>query len=134
MRVYLAMCGMFGIPSQDLEDVDVLASYYYLRKNTELHEGVKHARTFLCDSGLFTFVNTGVNVNLEAYADEYADYVRDNNIREYIELDVDDLKGVEWTRRLRDRIERRVGGSRYRCSTCQEARRGSFRIARTTIG
>lgn len=109
MRIYLAMTQMFGMPPSALEGVDVLASYYYLRKCKELQEGVKHARTFLCDSGLFTFVNTGVNVNLEAYADEYADYVRENNIKDYIELDVDEIKGVAWTRKLRDRIENRVG-------------------------
>lgn len=109
MRVYLALTQPFGIPTRDIEDVDILASYYYLRKNEDFQSWVKHSRDFLCDSGLFTFVNTGVKVDLERYADEYADFVRDNNIKEYIELDVDEIKGVAWTRKLRDRIEKRVG-------------------------
>ena len=109
MRVYLALTQPFGIPPKDIEDVDILASYYYLRNSEEFQEWVKHSRDFLCDSGLFTFVNTGVKVDLERYADQYADFVRENNIKEYIELDVDEIKGVEWTRKLRDRIEKRVG-------------------------
>ena len=103
------MTQMYGMSPNDLADVDVLASYYYLRTCKALQEGVKGARDFLCDSGLFTFLNTGVKVDLESYADEYADWVRDNNVKSYIELDVDEIKGVEWTRKLRDRIEKRVG-------------------------
>ena len=109
MRVYLALTQPFGIPPKDIEDVDILASYYYLRNSEEFQEWVKHSRDFLCDSGLFTFVNTGVKVDLERYADQYADFVRENNIKDYIELDVDEIKGVAWTRKLRDRIEKRVG-------------------------
>ena len=109
MRVYLAMTQMYGFKPEELADVDILASYYYIRNCKPLAEGWRGARDFLCDSGLFTFVNTGVRVDLESYADEYADWVRDNNVREYLELDVDEIKGVGWTRKLRDRIEKRVG-------------------------
>lgn len=109
MRVYLAMTQMYGMSPEDLADIDVLASYYYLRTCKPLREGVQGARNFLCDSGLFTFLNSGVKVNFEAYADEYADYVRENNVRNYIELDIDEIKGVGYTRKLRDRIEKRVG-------------------------
>lgn len=109
MRVYLAMTQTYGMPDSAFKNADILASYIYLRNNPNLISIIPHTRSFLCDSGLFTFLNSGKKVEMEKYADEYADFVRENNIRDYIELDVDQLRGVEYTRRLRDRIEARVG-------------------------
>lgn len=109
MRVYLAMAQTYGMPDAAFENADILSSYIYLRNNPNLISIIPKTRSFLCDSGLFTFINTGKRVDMESYADEYADFVRDNKIKDYIELDVDQIKGVSYTRRLRDRIESRVG-------------------------
>ena len=60
---------MYGFKPEELADVDILASYYYIRNCKPLAEGWRGARDFLCDSGLFTFVNTGVRVDLQSYAE-----------------------------------------------------------------
>ena len=55
------------------------------------------------------FINSGKRVDYDNYIHEYADYVKANNIKEYVELDVDQLIGVKETRKLRDRLENLVG-------------------------
>ena len=51
MRVYLALTQPFGIPPKDIEDVDILASYYYLRNSEEFQEWVNGAgNTFSCNT------------------------------------------------------------------------------------
>lgn len=109
MRIYLAISTLLKLPPSILEGADILCSYYYLRHNQDIVNNIPKMRDFLCDSGLFTMINSKAKVDIESYMCEYADFVRANNIREYIELDVDQIIGVSETRKLRDRLEKRVG-------------------------
>lgn len=68
--------------------------------------------SFLLDSGAFTFMNNAAkhgNVDWLSYADSYADFIKDNHIQHYFELDIDSIKGLEFTEKLRKRIESRCG-------------------------
>lgn len=84
-------------------------AHIYMKGSTLSLEEIKNARNFMLDSGVFTMINSKKNVPIERYADEYADFVRENRIGQYVELDVDQIIGVKKTRALRDRIEKRVG-------------------------
>ncbi len=108
MKVYLAV-GHFGYTKGLLANADVLCSYIYLRGNDNALRAIKQTRNFMLDSGVYSMINSKKNISIEHYADEYAQFVKDNNIKQYVELDVDQIYGVEYTRRLRDRIENRVG-------------------------
>lgn len=108
MKVYLAVTHLGGVEGL-LDNADILSSYIYLRGNEELRQELKKTRNFMLDSGVFSMINSKKTISIEHYADEYAQFVKDNNIKQYVELDVDQIYGVEYTRRLRDRIESRVG-------------------------
>lgn len=108
MKVYLAV-SHFGYTQGLLEGADVLSSYVYVKSNEVAIEAIKRTRNFMLDSGVYTMINSKRKVSIEYYADEYAQFVKDNKIKQYIELDVDQLYGVKFTRKLRERIENRVG-------------------------
>ena len=61
----------------------------------------------MLDSGAFTYINgrDGRDVDWMGYARRYAEYVRDHDIENYLELDVDSIIGYDNVRRLRQEIE-----------------------------
>ena len=109
MRIYLAVTALHYLGYDVLEGADILASYYYCRNIPELVAKIPKMRDFLLDSGLFSFINSGKKVDYDRYLHEYADFVKEHGIRDYVELDVDQLVGVKETRRMRDRLESLVG-------------------------
>lgn len=97
------------MPYSELKGADVLSSYYYCKNIPGLVKEIPNMRNFMLDSGIFTFINSGKYVDIEKYMREYAAFIRDNKIHDYVELDVDQIEGVEKTRRIRDKLENLVG-------------------------
>lgn len=50
-----------------------------------------------------------VTLDWDKYVDEYAEYVKQNNVRNFLELDIDNIIGYQNVLKLRDRLERLVG-------------------------
>lgn len=98
--------------AQAVDGAWLLTTYYAFRHRPLPPILSKHPRLIL-DSGAFSFAygaHGGTSEReLTAYADAYADFVRVHHVERYIELDVDNIIGIQSTRRLRDRIENRVG-------------------------
>lgn len=109
MRVYLAVTGCHYTGYEMMKGCDILSSYYYCKSLPELTTIIPEMRDFMLDSGVFSFINSGKKCDYDRYIHEYADYIRENKIKAYVELDVDQLIGVKETRRLRDRLENLVG-------------------------
>lgn len=66
---------------------------------------------FLLDSGAFSFMS-GAKCSKETlweYAIEYADFIRNNNIKYYFELDVDTIFGIEFVEEIRKMLEAETG-------------------------
>lgn len=108
MIVYLAVTNAYVV-GELMKDSDVLCSYMYLKRDRTLLARVRETRNFLLDSGVFSMINSKKQVSIERYVDEYADFVKENRIQRYVEIDVDQIYGVQYTRKLRDRLEQRVG-------------------------
>lgn len=114
MKVYLA--GTSGIKDAFIKgevlpsDCNILESFYSIQDwQTAL---IPQYKSFLLDSGAFTFLNSqknGNKVDFEKYADAYADFIRENRIKYYFELDIDGIVGLSKVERLRARIEARCG-------------------------
>lgn len=114
MKVHLA--GIKGVKKQllsgeiDIPSIFALESFYSIAQwEVPL---IGRFGSFLLDSGAFTFMQAAAKhgaVDWLSYADEYADFIRDNKIKQYFELDIDSLKGLKYAEMLRDRIEARVG-------------------------
>lgn len=114
------------------EDIYVLESFYSMEDWQR--PLLNRFKGFLLDSGAFTFLNTAKtvsNVDFENYADRYADFIKENQIKRYFELDIDSIVGLKETERLRKRIENRCGvpcipvwhknrGKEYFISMCKD--------------
>lgn len=114
MRIHLAgVNGMKNIFENKLLDFSqsfLLESFYTL-KDWEL-KLIDNCGCFLLDSGAYTFMQAAQkhgNIDWLSYADKYADFIKDNNIRNYFELDIDNIKGLKYAEMLRNRIEARCG-------------------------
>lgn len=121
MRVYLActaeLKSHFLKKEITPEDIYVLESFYTISDWQK--PLLNRFKGFLLDSGAFTFLNSvkiAKNADFERYADMYADFIKENNIKRYFELDIDAIVGLKEVERLRKRIENRCGGgTMYSC-------------------
>ena len=106
MDLYLA--GNVGIEKWQAPcDVPILKSFYYITPEAE--KKIPHIKTFLLDSGAFTFFSGGHNVVWEEYVDRYADFINRFQIERFFELDIDSLIGFDAMMKLRRRLERATG-------------------------
>lgn len=124
MKILLAGCGAgmeeaangYGIPY-------VMGSFYYMSDAPTSGSGedwkveYRHdprCRGAVFDSGAFTYIKQGGQggadeVDWYDYAEKYAKWVRDNEIQRWVELDLDNVKGLEFTREIREYMEDIVG-------------------------
>ena len=61
---------------------------------------------FLLDSGAFTFLKKNSAVDWEEYVRRYAEFINENKIKLFFELDIDAIVGIEGVERLRALLER----------------------------
>lgn len=88
----------------------ILESYYYVTPETE--RLLPLYGDFLLDSGAFTFMADSkgeYGVNWDEYIEKYAEYVKRNNIKKYLELDIDHIVGYAEVKKMRAMLERLVG-------------------------
>lgn len=94
-----------------LSQINVLESFYYLRKNEEFMTLVKHFGSFLLDSGAFTFMSGSHkgDINWDEYVEEYAAFVNRWDVKLFFELDIDSVVGIDEVERLRFKLETLTG-------------------------
>lgn len=86
----------------------ILESFYYADEDTE--RLIPYMKDFMLDSGAFTFMaQAGTKADFNEYAERYADFVIRNNVKKYIELDLDYIIGCEKSRQLRNYLEKKTG-------------------------
>lgn len=92
-----------------LDDLNayILESFYSVEPR---FKGLYHkCKDFLLDSGAFYYSNNNKRTDFESYCDRYIDFINDNGIEKFFELDVDFHDGLKETERFRKRIEQRTG-------------------------
>lgn len=94
-----------------LAGINILESFYYLRKNEEFMALVKHFGSFLLDSGAFTFMSGSHKggINWDEYVEEYAAFINRWDVKLFFELDIDSVVGLPETERLREKLEALTG-------------------------
>lgn len=90
-----------------VEHLSILDTFFYHRNDDLWY--INKVKNFLLDSGAFTFMMKGSEQDLDSYVDSYIEYIKRNNVRHYIELDVDIIKGLKWVEKTRAKIERETG-------------------------
>ena len=85
-------------------DINILESFYYLRKNAQFPRLIKTFGNFLLDSGTFTFLSSGKSVDFEAYLEEYAAFIKKWGVKNFFELDIDPIVGIKEVERMRTKL------------------------------
>ena len=108
MKIYLAATGC-----RTPQIIDVYKSKFILESFYSFQEWQKPMLknpNFLLDSGAFTFMQgTGQTDRIDEYIERYIDFINKNDVRKFFELDLDSVKGFEWVKKTRARIERETG-------------------------
>lgn len=114
MRIYLASL-LSGMQPEKLSNlIKVGKPKYLLNTFYEGEEACKkvlsmtNTENFLLDSGAFSFMS-GAKCDeeiLEAYTDRYIAFIKQNNIKQYFEIDVDTIFGLSYVEHLRKKIEK----------------------------
>lgn len=112
MNIFLAGNIALGTPDEyiELKSPFVLQTFYDIKKQsrTKNMQVVRTPKLFFLDSGAFTFMNGGKQVNWKSYCEEYADFINEYDVKHFFELDLDTIIGIENTRRLTDYLEKRT--------------------------
>lgn len=87
----------------------ILESFYYCRDNAYIPAIIPHLKSFLLDSGAFSFMSGKAAVNWDKYTEEYAEFINKHNVELFFELDIDAIVGLKEVERLRAKLERLTG-------------------------
>lgn len=116
MKLYLA-----GVSSREnLKELDearyVLESFYIVRSRPKTIEKIKKRQwdDFLLDSGAYSFLaqqmkGKGAKVDWDKYVEEYIEFIKENRVEKFFELDIDSVVGIKEVERLRAKLEKGVG-------------------------
>lgn len=91
------------------QDLLVLESYYYARRNPFFERLYYKGVDLLLDSGAFTFMSSGKCVDWDKYVEEYAAFINKYQIEKFFELDIDSIVGLQEVERLRTKLETLTG-------------------------
>ena len=116
MNMYLAESGMVMktyIPVDLYKDANILQSFYYASDFTT-NVIIPSCKSFMLDSGAYSFMRGASISCLSDYVDKYCDFINLNNIDLFFELDLDRIIGVEETEKIRHQIIKKTN----KCPIC----------------
>lgn len=87
----------------------VLESFAYFKEPQK--KQIKNAKMFLLDSGAFTFMNSakGGKVDFDSYLKKYINFIKENDIEYFFELDIDSITGYDKVKEYRRILEQKTG-------------------------
>lgn len=106
MKLFLAGSGWVDTCWLDRRfyDFNRLESFYVISKEERNH--IQHYRSFLLDSGAFTFLNNGSkNTSWDKYVEDYANFINQYDVKHFLELDIDPIVGLKEVERFRNKLE-----------------------------
>lgn len=87
--------------------VNILESFYYVSEWQT--RNIHRFKRFMLDSGAFTFVfGSKKHVNIEDYTERYIEYINENNVEYFFEMDIDAIVGYEKVKQIRKHIEEKT--------------------------
>lgn len=105
MKIFLA--GTYSRPMLDIGKSDnILESFYSIQK---WQLPIIENKNFLLDSGAFTFMNGRTVEDLDLYLNKYIDFINKYDVKNFFELDVDSVKGLQWVEEKRRKLEDKTG-------------------------
>jgi hypothetical protein len=92
-----------------LRDLNILESYFYIRTQEWMYPLIETFKSFMLDSGAFTYIQSGQSADWQKYVRDYAAFVKAHDIDLFFELDVDSVVGLKEVESLRRLLERLTG-------------------------
>lgn len=91
-----------------IEDCNILESFIYIRKNEKFMELINLCKSFLLDSGAFTFLKQSHqnDIDWDEYVEDYGKFINKYDVKNFFELDIDTIVGLKEVERLRERLEK----------------------------
>jgi hypothetical protein len=113
MKVFLA-----GVESLYPENLKIIENGYnlisFFTMNKQGVEIIKKSRMFLLNSGAYTFLaNSKKTACWEDYIEKYANFIKQNNIKNYFELDIDSVIGYENVKNIEIFWKRKPGRNAF---------------------
>lgn len=109
MKLYLA--GTSNLTkAEEMEECDYfLESILYIKPWQ--YELIGKKKGFILDSGAFTYMTgkDASSIDWREYAKKYADFIRLNNVLQYMEIDIDSVVGYEKVKEIRKEVEDLTG-------------------------
>lgn len=90
--------------------ISILESFYYIKD--WMIPYIQNYWNFLLDSGAFTFITgkkDGKSIDWNDYTDRYIEFIKEQDINLFFEMDIDVVVGLKEVERLRKRIEAKTG-------------------------
>lgn len=118
MNLYFSLSAAPGLTLGDMSkvipinDTNILCSYEY--KRGMLGYKPEECKRFMADSGAFTAMSVGKKIDAD-YVDGYIRWINENEIDQFIEMDLDEIIGYEATLELTKRIEEGTGKPSIPC-------------------
>ena len=88
------------------QKISILESFYYMKD--WMIPYIRNHWNFLLDSGAFTFFGhdkkNHSKINWDEYLERYAQFINDNDIKLFFELDIDVIVGLKEVERLREKL------------------------------
>lgn len=99
----------------------ILGSYFYWKNNNI--KKIYSSSEIILDSGVFTMFgkNRMSKKQIEKYTDNYIEYIIKNNIKNFVEMDLDSLYPYSYVKFLRNKIEK---GVKKKCIPIWHSSRG----------
>lgn len=108
MKIFLA--GEGGRPwiKSNYNDFFRLDSYLFAKSKNENYSKYSD---FILDSGAYTFLTSKKNeiIDWKKYANDYANFIIEKKIKNYIEIDIDAIIGLKEVEKIRDFLETKIG-------------------------
>lgn len=108
MKIFLAGTDLIEKHPDELKKSKYqLASFYSLKKS--MIKNLAECDEWLLDSGAFSFMNGKSECDFNGYLERYAEFVKEYDVKNYFELDLDTIIGVQKTEQMRNKLEKIVG-------------------------
>lgn len=112
MRLFLA--GSKNMLSKECLETEIKKGVYFLSSFINRDMDIKYiplCKDFLLDSGAFTYMTSkkSLKIDWNSYIDKYADFILENQIKNFFELDIDKIVGYDKVKKLRQRLEAKTG-------------------------
>lgn len=117
MKIYLAnTISRQSIVEEILQDgitiPFLLESFYYIKPSKQIPYIRNYCKSFMLDSGAFTFLNNKKNTTfraIELFTEEYIKFINYYDIDLFFEMDLDSIIGLKKVEELREKIENETG-------------------------